>query len=132
MKIVILCGGLGTRFWEETKIKPKPMLKIGKLPILHHIMNLYYKSGYNDFIIALGYKGDYIKKYFKNTNHKFKLKLINTGQNTMTGGRLLRLKKYLNKDNNFMLTYGDGLADINIKKLLKQKLNKLTNIKENF
>lgn len=118
MKIVILCGGLGTRFWEETKIKPKPMLKIGKLPILHHIMNLYYNSGYNDFIIALGYKGNYIKKYFKNTKHKFKLKLVNTGQNTMTGGRVLRLKKYLDKDNNFMLTYGDGLADINIKKLL--------------
>ena len=119
MKVVILCGGLGTRLSEETQKKPKPMVRVGKLPILHHIMNVYSQYGYNDFVIALGYKGNHIKKYFKNLNHKWKIQLVNTGQKTLTGGRILRLKKYLDSEENFMLTYGDGVADVNIDKLLK-------------
>ena len=117
MKIVILCGGLGSRLGSETKKRPKPMVKIQGLPILTHILNIYKKCGFNDFIIALGYKGDFIRKYYKN-NREFKLKLINTGQKTLTGGRLLKLKKHLLTEDNFMLTYGDGVADVNLKKLL--------------
>ena len=119
MKIVILCGGLGSRLSEETKIKPKPMVKIGNKPILSHIIGLYENFGYNDFILALGYKGNYIKNYFSKKNRGgSKLKLVDTGAHTMTGGRLLKLKKYFDKNETFMLTYGDGLSNQNMKKLL--------------
>ena len=116
MKTIILCGGFGTRLSEETKIKPKPMVKIGKFPIVEHIMHSYKKYGYQEFILALGYKGYYIKKYFKKKGNS-KLNLIDTGLKTLTGGRLLRLKKYFKPGENFMLTYGDGISNQNIKKL---------------
>ena len=119
MKIVILCGGLGSRLSEETKLKPKPMVKVGNMPILSHIIKIYEKFGYNEFYIALGYKGHVIKKYFSKLKTKSKFHLINTGAKTLTGGRLLRLKKYFKKDENFMLTYGDGLSGQNISKLVK-------------
>ena len=94
MKTVILCGGYGTRLSEETTIKPKPMIKIGNKPILEHIMSIYEYYGYNQFILALGYKSEYIKKYYKNKSKK-NINLIYTGKDTKTGGRLLRLKNYL-------------------------------------
>ena len=119
MKVVILCGGLGTRLSEETIVKPKPMVKIGKDPIVIHIMNIYKHYGYNDFILALGYKGELIRKYFKKIKHDLKIKLVDTGKKTLTGGRVLRLKKYFKKNENFMLTYGDGLSNQNIKNLIK-------------
>ena len=115
MKVIILCGGKGTRLAEETKIKPKPMVRVGNLPIIRHIMKIYEKDGFNDFILAVGYKGSIIKKYFKNFRN---VKVIDTGKNTLTGGRLLRLKKFI-KDERFFLTYGDGVAKINLKRLLK-------------
>ena len=119
MKVVILCGGLGTRLSEETILKPKPMVKIGKDPIVVHIMNIYKYYGYNDFILALGYKGESIRKYFKQKKYDLKIKLVDTGKKTLTGGRVLRLKKYFKKNENFMLTYGDGLSNQNIKNLIK-------------
>jgi glucose-1-phosphate cytidylyltransferase len=118
MKVVILAGGLGTRISEYTKSIPKPMITIKTLPILVHIMKHYAKYGFNEFYIALGYKGNVIKNYFKNKKFNWKINLINTGKNTMTGGRLKRLKKYLHKEN-FFLTYGDGLSNVDIAKLLK-------------
>ena len=118
MKTVILCGGLGTRLSEETKIRPKPMVKIGNKPILEHIMSIYEYYGYNQFILALGYKSEYIKKYYKNKNKK-NINLIFTGKDTKTGGRLLRLKNYLKNEKTFMLTYGDGISNINIKQAIK-------------
>ena len=118
MKVVILAGGLGTRISEYTKSIPKPMIRIKTLPILVHIMNHYAKYGFNEFYIALGYKGNVIKNYFKKKKFNWKVNLINTGKNTMTGGRLKRLKKYLHKEN-FFLTYGDGLSNVDIAKLLK-------------
>ena len=118
MKVVILCGGLGTRLSEETSVKPKPMVKIGNKPILQHIINLYSKYGYKEFILALGYKGYFIKNYFKKKrNKKIKIELVNTGKNTLTGGRLLRLKNFFKKNESFMLTYGDGVSNQNITKL---------------
>ena len=124
MKVVILAGGLGTRLSEYTKSIPKPMVKIAGLPILVHIMNHYSKFGFNDFYIALGYKGNIIRKYFKKKIPNWKINLIHTGKNTMTGGRLKRLEKYL-KGNDFFLTYGDGISNIDLKKLLKfHKKNK--------
>jgi len=124
MKVVILAGGLGTRISEYTKFIPKPMIKINGLPILVHIMKHYAKFGFNDFYIALGYKGDIIKNYVKKKKFNWNINLIDTGKNTMTGGRLKRLKKYLIGET-FFLTYGDGLSDINITKLLKfHKKNK--------
>jgi glucose-1-phosphate cytidylyltransferase len=119
MKVVILCGGLGSRLGKETSIIPKPMVKIDKNPILIHIMNLYFNYGYDDFILALGYKGEYIKNFFKKNKFKFKVKTVFTGRNTLTGGRLLKLKKHLKKENDFMLTYGDGISNQNIKSLEK-------------
>ena len=116
MKTVILCGGYGTRLSEETIIKPKPMVKIGNKPILEHIMNIYEHYGYNKFILALGYKSEYIKKFYKN---KKNIELVYTGKDTKTGGRLLRLKKYLKNEKTFMLTYGDGVSNINIKKAVR-------------
>ena len=121
MKIVILCAGKGTRLGYETKIIPKPMAKIDKDPIILHIINYYKKFGYDDFILALGYKGSIIKNYFEKNNKKLpvKIKCINTGKNTLTGSRLLKLKKYLSKEKNFMLTYGDGLTNQNLNELEK-------------
>ena len=117
MKVVILAGGFGTRLSEYTKNIPKPMVTIGNKPIIMHIIEIYKKYGFNDFIIAVGYKGFIIKRFFK--NKKIKVKCINTGLNTMTGGRLKKIKKYLLPDEDFMLTYGDGLSSVNLKKLLK-------------
>jgi len=140
MKAVILAGGLGTRLSEETSTKPKPMVEIGGKPILWHIMKIYSSHGINDFIICLGYKGYIIKEYFKNYSlhmsditfnmednsievHKkradpWNITLVDTGENSMTGGRLLRVKDYLKKEKNFCLTYGDGVGDINISELI--------------
>ena len=118
MKVVILCGGLGSRLSEETKIRPKPMIKIGNLPIIVHIMKIYSKYGFNDFILAMGYKQKFIIDYFKSKKFKWKIKLVNTGKNTLTGNRLLKLKKYLKNEKTFFLTYGDGVSKINLNKLL--------------
>ena len=124
MKVVILAGGLGTRISEYTKFIPKPMIKINGVPILVHIMKHYSKFGFNDFYVALGYKGEVIKNYFKKKKFNWKINLIDTGKNTMTGGRLKRLAKYF-KDESFFLTYGDGLSDVDIMKLLRfHKKNK--------
>tara|TARA_B110000971_G_scaffold12951_1_gene12075 strand:- start:751 stop:1443 length:693 start_codon:yes stop_codon:yes gene_type:complete len=124
MKVVILAGGLGTRISEYTKIIPKPMIKVCKKPIIYFIMKHYANYGFKDFYIALGYKGHIIKKYFKKNNFGWNINLIDTGQKTMTGGRLKRLKKHLGNEP-FMLTYGDGLSNVNIKKLLNfHKKNK--------
>ena len=124
MKVVILPGGFGTRITEYTKTIPKPMIVINKKPILIYIMEHYAKFGFKEFYIALGYKGHIIKKYFKNKKFKWNVKLINTGLTTMTGGRLKRLKKHLGKET-FFLTYGDGVSNVNIKKLFSfHKKNK--------
>mgnify|MGYP000971944236 FL=1 len=125
MKVVILAGGLGTRISEYTKTIPKPMIKICGKPIIHRIIDHYVRYGHNEFYIALGYKGKVIKEYFKKKKltKKIKIHLIETGKNTMTGGRLKRLKKYL--DETFLLTYGDGLSDVNLDKLINfHKRNK--------
>jgi len=116
MKTVILCGGYGTRLSEETAVKPKPMVKIGGKPILEHIMNIYKYYGYNQFVLALGYKSEYIKKFYKN---KKNIELVYTGKDTKTGGRLLRLKNYLKNEKTFMLTYGDGVSNVNIKQTVR-------------
>ena len=124
MKVVILAGGLGTRISEYTKIIPKPMIKVNKKPLIYYIMKHYANYGFKDFYIALGYKGHIIKKYFEKKNFGWNINLIDTGQKTMTGGRLKRLKRYLGNEP-FMLTYGDGLSNVNIKKLLNfHKKNK--------
>ena len=124
MKVVILAGGLGTRLSEYTHSIPKPMININNKPLIYHIMKHYAKYGFKEFYIALGYKGHVIKNFFNKNHYGWKINLINTGLKTMTGGRLKRLKKYLGKDT-FMMTYGDGLSDINLKKLLKfHKKNK--------
>jgi len=116
MKVVILCGGLGSRLAEETKLIPKPMVKIGKLPIVQHIINFYESYGFQDFILATGYKKEFLERYFKKNK---RIKCVFTGKNTLTGGRLLRLKNYFSKDENFFLTYGDGLSNQNLKNLIK-------------
>ena len=140
MKAVILAGGLGTRISEETSSKPKPLIDIGGMPILWHIMKIYSSYGINDFVICCGYKGYMIKEYFANYSlhmsdvtfdmknnsmefhHKsvepWKVTLVDTGLNTLTGGRLGRVKKYVDNDT-FCFTYGDGVADINISDLIK-------------
>ena len=124
MKVVLLAGGFGTRFSEYTKTIPKPMIDIAGEPMLLHIMKLYAKYGFKDFYIALGYKGKIIKKFFNKKFFNWNINLIETGRNTMTGGRLKRLKKYIGK-NTFMMTYGDGLSNVNLKQLLKfHKKNK--------
>ena len=125
MKLVILCGGLGSRLSEETKIIPKPLVKIGNKPILWHIMKYYKSYNINEFILALGYKGKMIENYFKkNKKDDFNIQFVYTGQYTQTGSRLLKLKKYLKNDENFMLTYGDGLCNVNLNKLRKFHLKK--------
>ena len=117
MKVVILAGGFGTRLSEYTDTIPKPMVPIGNLPMVHHIINIYAKYGHKDFYIALGYKGDVIKKYFNKKVEDLNINLIDTGSETLTGGRVKRLEKYLNKEK-FLLTYGDGLSNININDLI--------------
>lgn len=146
MKVLILAGGLGTRLSEETDLKPKPMIEIGGQPILWHIMKIYSQYGYNDFVILLGYKGYFIKEYFanyylhqsnvtfdmsngemkvhNNSSEPWKVTLLDTGLNTQTGGRIKRAKKFIGSET-FMLTYGDGVTDVNINKLEKaHKKNK--------
>src|SRR5204863_6317294 len=139
MKVVIFAGGLGTRISEETEVRPKPMVEIGGKPILWHIMKIYSHYGFNDFIICLGYKGYIIKEYFMNyflhnsdiridleNNHmeilgtrseSFKVTLVETGLSTRTAGRLQQVKQYTG-DEDFMLTYGDGVSDVNIAELV--------------
>ena len=127
MKVVILAGGYGTRISEYTKTIPKPMIKINNVPIIMHIINHYISYGHNDFYIALGYKGEVLKKYFKSLKRKnFKVNLIETGLKTMTGGRIKQIGKLLNGET-FLATYGDGLSNVNIHKLIKfhQRNNKL-------
>jgi glucose-1-phosphate cytidylyltransferase len=130
MKVVILAGGLGTRISELTKIIPKPMIKIFGKPIIHRIVDHFYSYGFKEFYIALGYKGEIIQKYFQNCKLKkgIKINCIKTGKKTMTGGRIKRLKKYLKSD--FLLTYGDGLSNVNLKKLLDfhQRKKKLVTV----
>ena len=127
MKVVILAGGFGTRLSEYTGTIPKPMVPIGGKPILAHILNIYRKYGHKDFYIALGYKGQIIRKYFsnkKNLKRDIRINLIDTGSNTLTGGRLLRLRKYL-RNETFLLTYGDGVSNVNLNKLVNfHKKNK--------
>jgi glucose-1-phosphate cytidylyltransferase len=140
MKVVILAGGLGSRLSEETILRPKPMVEVGGKPILWHIMNIYATHGFKEFIIALGYKAEVIKEYFlnfyalnndlsidlssgKTTIHdgnqpQWKVHLVDTGLNTQTGGRLKRLQQWLGDDDLFMFTYGDGVADLDLKALL--------------
>ena len=118
MKVVILAGGYGTRLAEETKIKPKPLVRIGDKPIIWHIMKIYSYFGINDFIICLGYKGHLLKNELNKIKGNWKIVYVNTGLKTMTGGRIRRIKKYLKNDNYFCLSYGDGLSDVNIKKLI--------------
>lgn len=140
MKVVILAGGFGTRISEESHLRPKPMIEIGGMPILWHIMKIYSYYGFNEFIICCGYKGDMIKKYFSdyylhrsditfdfsnsnemivhnNVAEPWKVTIVDTGLNTMTGGRIKRVKNYIG-NNPFMLTYGDGVSDIDINQLI--------------
>lgn len=121
MKTVILAGGLGTRLSEETRYIPKPMVKIGDFPIIWHIMNTYAKYGYKDFVICAGYKKEVIFDWVKNNEELLKdwnIEVVDTGQDTMTGGRVKRIKEYVG-DERFMLTYGDAVTDLNISKLLQ-------------
>jgi len=117
MQVVILAGGLGTRLSEETDLIPKPMVRIGNIPILQHIINFYSKFGHKDFIVALGYKAEVVIEYFKiYKNSELNIKLVDTGLDTSTGGRIKILEDQL--DNEFMLTYGDGLSNVNIDDLI--------------
>ena len=128
IKVVLLAGGLGTRLSELTKTIPKPMVLINGKPLIVRIMSHFAKYGFKNFYIATGYKSKIIKKYFEKKNKKWNVKLINTGKNTMTGGRLKRLKKYIGNET-FFLTYGDGLSNVNLKKLInfhKRKKNLVT------
>lgn len=140
MKVVILAGGLGTRLMEETEARPKPMVEIGGKPILWHIMKIYEHYGFFDFIVCLGYKAAFIKEYFFNyylynsditieldknsvevhysNTESFKVTLVDTGLNTNTAGRIKRIRQYLN-DETFMLTYGDGVSDLNLEELIR-------------
>src|SRR3989339_1365004 len=145
MKVIILCGGTGTRLKEETEYKPKPMIYVGSKPVLWHIMKIYSSYGYNEFILALGYKADYIKDYFLNqkaftsdfmldtVTHKpkfflenrhevdqFSITFVDTGEDTLPGERILRCQKYIKGgDGRFMVTYGDGVSNLNMDKLVK-------------
>lgn len=144
MKVLILCGGVGTRLKEETEYKPKPMVYVGNKPIIWHIMKHFSCFGYNEFVLALGYKADYIKdfflnqkaftsdftletsthktKFYLNTRHEidnFKITFVDTGLNTLIGERILRCKKYFSDDDLFFVTYGDGVSNINVEKLVE-------------
>ncbi len=118
MKVVILAGGYGTRIVEYTKKIPKPMIKINGTPLLSHIMRIFSSQGFNDFIIAAGYKKNIIQKYYSKSKEFKSVKIVDTGKETMTGGRILKLKPHFKKNENFFVTYGDGLSNINLKKLL--------------
>ncbi len=153
MKTIILCGGIGYRLKEETEFKPKPMVLVGGKPILWHIMKIYAHYGFNEFIIALGYKGDYIKEYFLNQKHyahnftlhtssgvtkihksnnsktkdDFKITFVDTGEETLPGERILKVIDHIpSSDENFMVTYGDGVANVDISKLVKFHLKQKT------
>ena len=129
MKVVILAGGMGSRISEYTKSIPKPMIKVLGKPIITRIMDHYASYGHKDFYIATGYKSKIIENYFKNKkNRKYNINIINTGLNTMTGGRIKRLSEYLNET--FLMTYGDGLSNVDINKLIKfhKKNNKLVTL----
>ncbi len=159
MKVIILCGGVGTRLKEETEFKPKPMVYVGQKPMIWHIMKIYSHYGYNQFILALGYKADYIKDFFLNQkafvsdftlntkNHgtkfylknrkekdDFKITFVDTGTETLPGERILLCEKYIpTNDKYFMVTYGDGVANVNIKKLvtfhkMQKKLGTITGV----
>ena len=143
MKVVILCGGLGTRMREETEFRPKPLVDVGGRPILWHIMKLYAHYGFRDFVLCLGYKGSMIKEYFLNyeamnndfticlgqksqiqytNNHEeqdFRVTLAETGADSMTGGRVKRAQRYLEDEERFMVTYGDGVSDVDIQNLVQ-------------
>ncbi|CUS44715.1 MAG: glucose-1-phosphate cytidylyltransferase [Pseudomonadota bacterium] len=142
MRTVILAGGLGTRLGEETSVRPKPMVEIGGMPILWHIMKIYSSAGFNDFVICLGYKGYLIKEYFANyflhtsdvtidlrggngmevhyaRSEPWRITLVETGPATMTGGRLAAIRHYLDPDEPFCFTYGDGVADIDVAELVR-------------
>jgi glucose-1-phosphate cytidylyltransferase len=141
MKVVILAGGMGTRIMEESHLRPKPMIDIGGRPILWHIMKFYGHFGFCDFVICLGYKGYFVKEYFANfflhqsdvtidTEHNeftyhqtavepWRVTLVDTGEQTLTGGRLKRVRHYLNESESFFFTYGDGLADVDLRALLQ-------------
>lgn len=119
MKVVILAGGFGTRLSEYTKSIPKPLVEINKKPILGYIIEHYVKYGFKDFIIALGYKGNLIKKYFKKNYKSLNIQLVDTGLKTMTGGRLKKLKNFVGSET-FLFTYGDGVSNVNLKKLINQ------------
>ena len=122
MKCIILAGGKGTRISEISKDIPKPMIKIVGKPIIYRIMEHYSNYGFRDFIIAAGYKKKIISNFFKKIKNKnWSVKVVDTGLNTMTGGRLKRLKKYIN-EKNFMMTYGDGLSNVNLKKLVNHHI----------
>ena len=147
MKVVILAGGHGTRLMEVTNVKPKPMVKIGDMPIIWHIMKIYYYYGFSEFVICLGYKGEMIKNFFKSyylnyndfsvdtfanktiihnkRNEKWKITLVDTGLHSMTGSRISKIQKYTD-EKPFFLTYGDGLSNINIHKLLEFHKNQNT------
>jgi glucose-1-phosphate cytidylyltransferase len=117
MQVVILAGGFGTRLSEETDLIPKPMVRIGNIPILRHIMNFYSEFGHKDFVIALGYKSEIIEEYFATTDKlDWNVKLIKTGLETSTGGRIKKLENLLEEE--FMLTYGDGLSNVDLERLL--------------
>jgi glucose-1-phosphate cytidylyltransferase len=143
LKVVLLCGGMGTRLREETEVRPKPMIEIGHRPILWHIMKIYSHYGYTDFVLCLGYKGDFIRRYFLDYHlmncdvtldmrrphqisfHQehdaaaWRVTLAETGPDTMTAGRLKRIQCYLQDDDTFLMTYGDGVADIDIARLVE-------------
>ena len=126
MKLVLLAGGFGTRFSEETKKKPKPLIRIGPKPIIWHIMKIYSAHGIKDFIICLGYKGEMIKNTIKKEAkiQNWNIKFVKTGLKTMTGGRIKRIKNFIGKDKFFFMSYGDGLCNVNIKKLISFHLRK--------
>ena len=118
MKVVILAGGKGSRLAEYTSVIPKPMVKISGVPIIVRIINYYKNFGFKEFLIASGYKSEILKKYFQKNLKSLNIKVIFTGKNSMTGGRIKRLEKYL-KNERFLLTYGDGLCDVNLKNLIR-------------
>jgi glucose-1-phosphate cytidylyltransferase len=130
MKVIILAGGLGTRLAEYTHSIPKPMVEIGGEPILSHIMRIFKSYNFNEFIIAAGYKKEVIIDYYKNSDEFDNIKIIDTGEDTMTGGRILRLKSLIKKDEFFFMTYGDGLCNVNLDELKKFHLknNKIATV----
>jgi len=129
MKAVILSGGFGTRIGEETRLKPKPMIEIGGMPILWHIMNIYSHYNITDFIVCYGYQGHVIKEFFEKLSEPWEIKLVDTGINTMTGGRIKRIIDYLDNET-FCLTYGDDLKNVNITELISfhRKKKKLATV----